>query len=128
VFYRTRRLRSFDLNVESLEPSKLRSNIDDRRDASRREMDHCFASIAQALTDGGYLWLNDYVGPARFQWSDTHIRLASELLAIVPEKWRIGVPSSSVILMRSGKWTRPKPLRPIKRGRSLRPFRSPGDI
>jgi ubiquinone/menaquinone biosynthesis C-methylase UbiE len=52
-------------------------------------LDFCFAGIARSLTPGGLLWLNDYVGPARFQWSDTHIRLADELLALVPARWRL---------------------------------------
>jgi len=85
-------LRSFDLNVESLEPRSYEAILTRGAMHYVDKLDHCFASIAEALTDGGYLWLNDYVGPARFEWSDTHIRLASELLATVPEKWRIGGP------------------------------------
>ncbi|WP_316399049.1 class I SAM-dependent methyltransferase [Bradyrhizobium sp. 33ap4] len=52
-------------------------------------LDFCFASIAKSLKSSGLLWLNDYVGPDRFQWSDTQMRLADELLAQIPIKWRL---------------------------------------
>jgi SAM-dependent methyltransferase len=51
-------------------------------------LDFCFRNIARSLRPGGYLWLNDYVGPNRFQWSNTQMRLADELLALVPKAWR----------------------------------------
>jgi SAM-dependent methyltransferase len=51
-------------------------------------LDFCFGNIARSLRPGGYLWLNDYVGPNRFQWSTTQMRLADELLALVPAAWR----------------------------------------
>jgi len=83
-----------DLNVESLPPRSLDAIFTTGSMHHIEKLDHCFGSIAAALTDRGYLWLNDYVGPARFQWSDTHIRMAGELLATVPEKWRTGSPIS----------------------------------
>ena len=51
-------------------------------------LDFCFRNIGRSLRPGGYLWLNDYVGPNRFQWSNTQMRLADELLALVPKPWR----------------------------------------
>ena len=36
--------------------------------------------------------MNDYLGPARFQFSDTQLRLARELLAQVPQKFKTGLP------------------------------------
>jgi hypothetical protein len=52
-------------------------------------LDFCFGNIRRSLKAGGLLWLNDYVGPNRFQWSDTQMRLANELLAMVPSRWRL---------------------------------------
>ena len=52
-------------------------------------LDFCFRNIRRSLKAGGLLWLNDYVGPNRFQWSDTQMRLAHELLAMVPARWRL---------------------------------------
>ncbi|MGH8136476.1 MAG: methyltransferase domain-containing protein, partial [Steroidobacteraceae bacterium] len=51
-------------------------------------LDFCFRNVGRSLRPGGYLWLNDYVGPNRFQWSNTQMRLADELLALVPKPWR----------------------------------------
>jgi SAM-dependent methyltransferase len=51
-------------------------------------LDFCFGNIGRSLRPGGYLWLNDYVGPSRFQWSNAQMRLADELLALVPKAWR----------------------------------------
>ncbi len=52
-------------------------------------LDFCFRNISRSLRPNGYLWLNDYVGPSRFQWSDTQMRLANELLMLVPKRWRL---------------------------------------
>jgi SAM-dependent methyltransferase len=52
-------------------------------------LDFCFHNIRRSLKPDGVLWLNDYVGPNRFQWSDTQMRLADELLATVPKAWRL---------------------------------------
>lgn len=52
-------------------------------------LDFCFHNISRSLRPNGYLWLNDYVGPSRFQWSDTQMRLANELLMLVPRRWRL---------------------------------------
>lgn len=53
------------------------------------ELDFCFHNIRRALKVGGLLWFNDYVGPNQFQWTDTQMRLADELLAVVPRTWRL---------------------------------------
>jgi SAM-dependent methyltransferase len=78
-----------DLNSEVLEPSSFNAILTNGSMHHIEKLDHCFASMAAALTEDGYLWLNDYVGPARFQWSDTHMRLADELLSTVRAEWRI---------------------------------------
>ena len=53
------------------------------------KLDFCFHNIRCALKPDGLFWLNDYIGPNQFQWSDTQMRLANELLAIVPRSWRL---------------------------------------
>ena len=52
-------------------------------------LDFCFRNIRRALKPGGLLWLNDHVGPNQYQWSDTQMRMANELLAFVPKIWRL---------------------------------------
>jgi SAM-dependent methyltransferase len=55
------------------------------------KLDFCIGQIAHGLKPGGMLYVNDYVGPARFQFSDTQLRLALELLAQVPQKFKTGL-------------------------------------
>ena len=51
-------------------------------------LDWCLGQIRRALRPGGLLYVNDYVGPQRFQWSDVQMRLANALLEKVPSRWR----------------------------------------
>lgn len=50
-------------------------------------------SVVQAihrwLRPGGLFILNEFVGPGRFQWSDRQLELVRELLARMPERFRI---------------------------------------
>jgi ubiquinone/menaquinone biosynthesis C-methylase UbiE len=49
----------------------------------------CLGQIYRGLRLSGLLYVNDYVGPDRFQWSDDQMRLANELLETVPSKWLV---------------------------------------
>jgi ubiquinone/menaquinone biosynthesis C-methylase UbiE len=51
------------------------------------KLDWVLGQIARSLKPNGFLYVNDYVGPQRFQWSDLQLRLANELLANVPAQW-----------------------------------------
>lgn len=51
------------------------------------KLDWVLLQIARSLKPKGFLYVNDYVGPQRFQWSDVQLRLANELLAKVPAQW-----------------------------------------
>lgn len=53
-------------------------------------LDFCLREMAKSLKPAGVLYVNDYLGPARFQFSDTQLRLANELLLLVPAKFRSG--------------------------------------
>jgi SAM-dependent methyltransferase len=83
------RLMRIDLNTEAL-PTDLYDAVLTTGSMHHIEnLDFCFGNIRRSLKAGGLLWLNDYVGPNRFQWSDTQMRLANELLAMVPARWRL---------------------------------------
>jgi SAM-dependent methyltransferase len=83
------RLIRIDLNAEGL-PHDLYDAVMTTGSMHHIEnLDFCFGNIRRSLKPGGLLWLNDYVGPNRFQWSDTQMRLANELLAMVPSRWRL---------------------------------------
>jgi SAM-dependent methyltransferase len=83
------RLLRIDLNVEALPEGSYDAVLTTGCMHHIENLDFCFGSIRRALKPHGLLWLNDYVGPNQFQWSDTQMRLADELLAIVPRPWRL---------------------------------------
>jgi len=47
------------------------------------------AHIRRALKQDGYLVLNEYIGPARFQWTDRQLEVVNGLLAILPAEYRV---------------------------------------
>jgi SAM-dependent methyltransferase len=51
-------------------------------------LDWCVGQIRRGLKSAGLLYVNDYVGPQRYQFSDAQMRLANELLERVPPRWR----------------------------------------
>jgi len=53
-----------------------------------RQVDRLFAGIAQSLREGGYFIVNEYVGPARFQWTDQQLAAVSGALALLPDSYR----------------------------------------
>ncbi len=46
------------------------------------------ALLHAALRPGGYLILRDFVGPARFQWTERQLEAVAGLLAVLPERYR----------------------------------------
>ena len=83
------RLIRIDLNAEALPHNLYDAVLTTGSMHHIENLDFCFGNIRRSLKPGGLLWLNDYVGPNRFQWSDTQMRLANELLAMVPSRWRL---------------------------------------
>ncbi len=51
-------------------------------------LDHSLGQLRRALRPAGYLYVSDYVGPQRFQWTDVQLRLARELFELVPAHFR----------------------------------------
>ncbi len=83
------RLIRIDLNAEALPHDLYDAVLTTGSMHHIENLDFCFGNMRRSLKAGGLLWLNDYVGPNRFQWSDTQMRLANELLAMVPARWRL---------------------------------------
>jgi len=44
--------------------------------------------INESLRPNGYLFICDFVGPTRFQWSDRQLAVANALLAILPDRYK----------------------------------------
>ena len=55
--------------------------------------DAFFARLDEALRPGGWLILNEYVGPKYFQFSERQLRIIEELLAALPPRLRVHWPS-----------------------------------
>ena len=51
------------------------------------KLDWALGQIARSMKPDGLLYVNDYVGPQQFQWSDVQLRLANQLMTNVPVQW-----------------------------------------
>jgi 2-polyprenyl-3-methyl-5-hydroxy-6-metoxy-1,4-benzoquinol methylase len=51
-------------------------------------LEHLFSQVRQALRPTGYLFLDEYIGPAKFQWTDDQLHLMNEQLALMPAHLR----------------------------------------
>jgi len=52
-------------------------------------LEYIFKEIHQALTPGGFCVLDEFVGPARFQWTDAQLELTRLSLGLLPRSLRI---------------------------------------
>jgi len=52
-------------------------------------LEHILAEVRKALTPGGFFVLDEYVGPARFQWTNEQLALTSQLLGLMPRHLRM---------------------------------------
>lgn len=51
-------------------------------------LEKCLDSLSTQLKPGGYFIANEFVGPNRFQWTDTQLDIVNRLLACLPSKLR----------------------------------------
>ena len=47
-------------------------------------LEHLFYQVAQSLKPGGYLFLDEFIGPNKFQWTDQQLHLINEQAAALP--------------------------------------------
>lgn len=50
------------------------------------QLEALYEALHALLVPGGWLYLDEYVGPERFQYTDTHMRLSEELAALLPDR------------------------------------------
>jgi SAM-dependent methyltransferase len=50
--------------------------------------EHIFSEIRKALKQSGFFFLNEFVGPAKFQWTDKQLNIVNSLLQILPVHYR----------------------------------------
>lgn len=61
-----------------------------------KELEHVLTQIQQSLKPGALFILNEYVGPDQFQWTETQLELANELLLRIPEGYRRSLTSGQL--------------------------------
>ena len=55
------------------------------------KLEHLFEQVRLALKPGGYLFMDEYIGPNRFQWTDEQLRLMNDALAELPDSLKQSV-------------------------------------
>lgn len=77
-----------DLNAVFLEPGAYDVIFGISSIHHTQELEHLFDQIQQALKPGGYFFMDEFVGPNRFQWPDEQLRLINEQLTLLPKDIR----------------------------------------
>jgi SAM-dependent methyltransferase len=77
-----------DLNQVEIEPNRYDLIYALHSFHHFEALEHIMEQVTRGLTDRGYFILEEYVGPARFQWTDLQLALTSQLLGIMPKPLR----------------------------------------
>ena len=51
-------------------------------------LEHLFQQVRQALKPNGYFFLDEFIGPSRFQWTDAQLRVINDELQRLPKDLR----------------------------------------
>lgn len=51
-------------------------------------LEHIFAQVRRSLKPAGLFFLNEFIGPTQFQWTDRQISITNALLQFLPERYR----------------------------------------
>jgi SAM-dependent methyltransferase len=82
------RYRAANLNTIALEPSAYDVIFGVSSVHHVQSLEHLFEQVRLALKPEGYFFLDEYVGPSRFQWTEQQLRLMNEQLRILPKDLR----------------------------------------
>jgi SAM-dependent methyltransferase len=85
-----------DLNTIALEPGRYGAVFAAQTLHHIEALEHLLDQIRESLTPDGLLVVNEYVGPARFQFPDEYLSLMDGLLAVLPESHRRSLKDGSV--------------------------------
>ena len=64
-------------------------------------LEHLLAQVARALKPGGFFFIDEYVGPNRFQWTDAQLAAVNEQLDNLPDALRTSVTDPAVTKQRA---------------------------
>lgn len=53
-----------------------------------QSLEHILSEVQKALKPNGFFFMNEFVGPTKFQWTDKQLNIINNLLQILPEKYR----------------------------------------
>ncbi|MCX5727204.1 MAG: class I SAM-dependent methyltransferase [Candidatus Saganbacteria bacterium] len=59
-------------------------------------LEHVLGEVNSALKEDGFLILNEYVGPSRFQWTDKQLKIANVILSLLPERYRLDPKTNTI--------------------------------
>ena len=59
-------------------------------------LEHVFHEVAAALKPDGLFFMNEFIGPTRFQWTDRQLEVVNGLLQALPEQLRASTVNGSV--------------------------------
>jgi SAM-dependent methyltransferase len=77
-----------DMNALELEPNRYGAVFAIQSLHHIQALEHLLDQIRASLARGGLFVVNEYVGPARFQFPDERLPLMNKLLAVIPETHR----------------------------------------
>lgn len=83
------RYRVEDVNVLHLEPASYDVVFGVHSIHHVEGLEHVFRQVAAALKPGGFLFMSEFLGPSRFQWTDRQLEVVNGLLRALPEEYRI---------------------------------------
>jgi SAM-dependent methyltransferase len=49
-------------------------------------LEHCLSAVRDGINSAGLLYVNDYVGPSRFQWTTLQESIANVMLHLIPDE------------------------------------------
>lgn len=80
------RYRVAELNTLQLEPSIYDVVFGVSSIHHVKNLEHLFEQVELALKPGGCFFIDEYIGPTQFQWSDRQLRIMNEELRKLPAK------------------------------------------
>jgi SAM-dependent methyltransferase len=54
-------------------------------------LEHIFEQVAKSLKPGGFFFLDEFIGPSHFQWSDAQLAAINVATALLPARYRMCV-------------------------------------
>ena len=83
------------------------------------ELEHIFDEVNKSLKPGGFLFVHEYIGPSRFQWTERQLDVINAVLKILPRKYKSGC-DRSLLHQGSGNQTSIKMVKDVESSGAVR--------